>query len=70
MRNIGIMVNLARWYIVIFTLQPAAETQAMQNAEQNTDIHERKPSTELSAVRSESPHRSGSVDENGHVQQY
>ena len=33
MRNIGIMVNLARWYIVIFTLQPAADTQAMQNAE-------------------------------------
>jgi hypothetical protein len=33
MRNIGIMVNLARWYIVIFTLQPAAESQGMQNAE-------------------------------------
>ena len=33
MRNIGIMVNLARWYIVIFTLQPAAESQAMQNVE-------------------------------------
>ena len=33
MRNIGIMVNLARWYIVIFTLQPAAESQSTQTAD-------------------------------------
>ena len=33
MRNIGIMVNLARWYIVIFTLQPATESQSTQTAD-------------------------------------
>ena len=33
MRNIGIMVNLARWYIVIFTLQPPAESKSTQTAD-------------------------------------